>query len=206
LSSSSLSRSRNAASGAISFVPLTSRRAESVPIVHRHVERLHQRAGVLAEALLTRHERVAVMEVFHLALLQVVGEVDILVRREQEAGALTFEPVANRCDFFRCGLLFGKKMVESEHQERVGVRQNPFVNRQFVARLVDALEHCDRVAGSFAGNLLEAECRAVKKLQRAGDPLENRFSTMTEVRNVLFPLCPPKAIVTSETWTDANPM
>ena len=63
-------------------------------------------------------------------------------------------------------------MVESEHQERVGVRQNPFVNRQFVARLVDALEHCDRVAGGFAGNLLEAECGAVKKLQRAGDPLE----------------------------------
>ena len=112
------------------------------------------------------------MEVFHLAFLQVVAEADIVVRREQETGAFALEPLANGCDFLRCGLLLGKKMVESEHQERVGVRQNPFVNRQSVARLVDALEHCDRVAGGFAGNLLEAECGAVKKLQRAGDPLK----------------------------------
>src|SRR5258708_4019604 len=44
-------------------------RTESVGIVHRNIERLHQRAGILPEALLARHEGVAVVEVFHLALL-----------------------------------------------------------------------------------------------------------------------------------------
>ncbi len=117
------------------------------------------------------------MKVFHLALLHVVGEADIVVRREQQAGAFALEPLANRCDFLRRGLLLGKKMVEPEHHERVGVSQNPFVNRQLVARLVDALEHGDRVAGCFAGNLLEAERGAVKKLQRAGDPLKELRST-----------------------------
>ena len=98
----------------------------------------------MAEALLARHERVAVMEVFHLPLLQVVGEADIVVRREQQAGAFALEPLADGRDFLRRSLLLGKKMVEPEHQERVGVSQNPFVNRQLVAGLVDALEHRDR--------------------------------------------------------------
>ena len=43
-------------------------RAQPPGVVHRHVERLHQGAGVLAEALLAGHEPVAVVLVFHLAL------------------------------------------------------------------------------------------------------------------------------------------
>ena len=99
------------------------------------------------------------------------------MRRKQQAGAFTLEPLAYRCDLFWCRLLFGKKVVESEHQERVGISQNPFVNRQFVTRLVDALEHGDRVASCFTGNLLEPERGAVKKFQRAGDPLKELRST-----------------------------
>ena len=94
------------------------------------------------------------------------------MRREQQAGAFALEPLADGGDFLRRGFLLGKKVVQPEHQERIGVGQNPFVNRQLVARLVDALEHGDRVAGGFAGNLLEAERGAVEKLQRAGDSLE----------------------------------
>ena len=98
-------------SGAISLVPLTSGRTEPVLIVHCDVERLHQRAGVLAKALLTWYERVAVMEIFHLALLQIVGEADVVVRREQQAGAFAHEPLADSCNFLRCGFLLGKKMI-----------------------------------------------------------------------------------------------
>ena len=36
------------------------RRTQSVGIVDRHIKRLHQRAGILSEALLARHEGVAV--------------------------------------------------------------------------------------------------------------------------------------------------
>ena len=120
--------SRNAVSGAISFVPLTSAGRRSVGIVYRNLKRLHQRAGILSEALLARHERVAVMKVFHLPLLQVIGEADIVVRSEQQTCAFTPEPLADGRNFFRRSLLLGKKMVQPEHQERVGVSQNPFVN------------------------------------------------------------------------------
>ena len=138
----------------------------------RDIERLHQRAGVLAESLLARHELVAVMAVFHLPLLQVAREADIVMRGEQQAGAFAFEPLANGLDFLRCGFLFGKEVVQPEHQERVGVGQNPFVNRQLVAGLIDALEHSDRVAGGFAGDLLEVKRGPMEQLQRAGDALE----------------------------------
>ena len=139
--------------------------------MHRDVESLHQRTGVLPEALLARHECVAMVEVFHLALLEVVGETDIMVRREQQAGAFALEPLADGRDFLWRGFLLGKKVVESEHHERVGICQDPFVNRQLVARLVNALENGDRMAGGFAGNLLEAERGAVEKLQRTRNPL-----------------------------------
>src|SRR4029077_18281645 len=56
---------------------------ESVGIVHRNIERFHQRTGILPKTLLARHEPVAVMEVFHLSLLHVAVEADIVMRREQ---------------------------------------------------------------------------------------------------------------------------
>ena len=112
------------------------------------------------------------MEVFHLALLDVVGEADIMVRRQQQAGAFALEPFADRRDFVRRGLLLGKNVVQAEHHERVGVGQNPFVDWQLVAGLIDALEHGDGMAGDFAGNLLEAERGAMEQLQRPGDPLK----------------------------------
>ena len=63
---------------------------KTVEIVHWDIERLHQRAGVLSKALLARHKRVAVVEVFHLALLEIVGEPDIVMGRKQKAGAFAF--------------------------------------------------------------------------------------------------------------------
>jgi len=97
------------------------RRTEPVGIVHRNVERLHQGTGILPKALLAWHERVAVMEVFHLPLLQVAGEADIVMRREQQTGAFALEPLLNGGDFLWCGFLFGKKVVQSENQEGIGV-------------------------------------------------------------------------------------
>ena len=44
------------------------RRTQPELVDHRHAEPLHQRARVLAEALLARHQRVAVVGVLHLPL------------------------------------------------------------------------------------------------------------------------------------------
>ena len=62
-------------------------------------------------------------------------------------------------------------MVEPEHHQRVGVGQDPFVDRQLVAGLVDALVDRDRVPGGLSGELLKCQGRAVKQLQRACDAL-----------------------------------
>src|SRR5689334_4054615 len=68
------------------------RRSKSPRVVDGNVERLHQRAGVGGEALLAWHQGVAVMEVFDLPLLHVVGEPDIVMRSQQQAGAFSLEP------------------------------------------------------------------------------------------------------------------
>jgi hypothetical protein len=62
-------------------------------------------------------------------------------------------------------------MVEPEHHECVSVGEDPFVNRKPEARLIDALEYRDGVAGDFARQLLEVERGAMEQLERAGDTL-----------------------------------
>jgi hypothetical protein len=56
-------------------------------------------------------------------------------------------------------------MIEPEHHQGVGVGENAFIDWQLVAGLIDALEDGDRMSCRFAGDLLEAEGRAVKQLE-----------------------------------------
>src|SRR5580693_6308166 len=60
---------------------------KAVGVMYGNAKPLHQRARVLSKPLLARHEWVAVVQIFHLALLHVAGEADIVMRREQETGA-----------------------------------------------------------------------------------------------------------------------
>ena len=53
---------------------------QSPRVVDRDVEAVHQRAGVLAEPLLTRHQWVAVVSVFDLTLSEIVGEAHVVMR------------------------------------------------------------------------------------------------------------------------------
>ena len=76
-------------------------RPESELIQHRHFESFHQRARILAETLLARHELVAVMLVLHLPLLHVVGEADIVMRRQEQACAFPIEPPSDGVDLPR---------------------------------------------------------------------------------------------------------
>ena len=112
------------------------------------------------------------VQIFHLTLLKIVREADIVMRGQKEACALALKPVVDRGDFLRVRLLFGRDMVEAEHHESVGVGQYPFIDRQSITRLIDALEHRDGMAGDVLGNLLEAERRPVKQFQRARNSLE----------------------------------
>ena len=85
-----------------------------------------------------------------------LSEAHIMMRREQQARSLTLEPLADGA--ISSGKLpVLKEVVQAEHHDRIGIRQDPFVDRQLVAYLIDALEHRDRMAGDFASDLLEAE-------------------------------------------------
>ena len=147
-------------------------RAQAVLVPYGHLERLHQRASVLAEALLARDERIAVMPVLDLPLLEVVGEADVVMRCQQQACAFAPKPGADRFDLrLRC-LLVRRQVIEPEHHQRVRVGENPLVDRQRITRLIHALEHGHRMAGHLARRLLKAQRRAMEQLQRAGDSLQ----------------------------------
>src|SRR5204863_10094019 len=62
------------------FSAFHSCRVESILIHHWYTKPLHQWTCVLAEALLARDKRVAMMPVFHLALLHVGGEAYVMMR------------------------------------------------------------------------------------------------------------------------------
>ena len=147
-------------------------RPEPELIKYGHFESFHQRSRVLTEALLARHEFVAVMLILHLALLHVTGEAHVMVRREEQARAFPVEPLPDRVDFSRLGLLLGHEVIQTEHHQRVRVCENAFVDREFVPRLVNALVNGDRLAGNLAHDLLKIEGRAVEQLERAGDALQ----------------------------------
>ena len=54
----------------------------------RDTKCFHERSRVLTEPLLARYQRVAMVMVLHLALREIVREPDVVVGRQQQAGAL----------------------------------------------------------------------------------------------------------------------
>ena len=85
------------------------RRPKSEVIDDGNVERLHQRARVLSKPLLARHERVAMVQVFHLALLHVVGEADIVMRPSSRQVPSRFSHSRMRRDLLGRRLLLGER-------------------------------------------------------------------------------------------------
>ena len=129
-----------------------------------------------AESLLARDERVAVVVVLHVALLQVVRGADVVVRPENDARSLASEERAQRLDLLGRGLLFGDHMVEPEDHQRVGVGEDPLVDRQFLSGLIDALVDGHGLARYLADDALKAQQRKVKQLQRSLDALKEHLS------------------------------
>ena len=97
------------------------------------------------------------MLVVGLALGAVVGEADVVVRRQEQAGAFALQPAPDCGGLFGCGFLLGQDVIEPEHHQRVGVGQDPLIDWQLVAGLVDALEHRDGMTGHLTGKLLKRQ-------------------------------------------------
>src|SRR6185503_4927686 len=94
------------------------------------------------------------------------------MRREHETGVVALQPGPDRFDFTLVRLLLGDEVVEAEDHERVGVREDPLVDREAVPCLVDPLIDRDRVSVRFFRGFLEAEHAAMEQLEGARDALE----------------------------------
>ncbi len=73
-------------------------RAKSELIHHRHPKCFHHRTRVLSEALLARDERIPVVRIFQLALLQIFCKSHIVMGPKQKASSFSFQPLADRLD------------------------------------------------------------------------------------------------------------
>src|SRR5215212_3121761 len=115
-------------------------RTQSIPVFDRHPKPRHERARVLAEALLPRNEGIAVVRVLHGASLEIGGDADVVVRPKHETRSLASQPVANRLDFLARRFLFGEQVIESKDEQRIRIGKDSFIEWQPVAGLVDALK------------------------------------------------------------------
>src|SRR3954454_20933429 len=69
---------------------LDRRGAETPAVLYRHSQPFHQGARVLPETLLARYQRIAVMRIFHLELLEIARCAHIVMRSNNQAS--TFSP------------------------------------------------------------------------------------------------------------------
>ena len=115
------------------------------------------------------------MRVLHGALLQIGGTADIMVRSKDETSAFTAEKMPDCIDFFRGGLLFGEHVIQAEDHERVGVAEDPLVQRQFLSGLINPLKDHDRRPGNSPGDLLESQDGQMEQLQCSSDALQKHL-------------------------------
>src|SRR5579862_6460215 len=66
-------------------------------------------------------------------------------------------------------------MVEPEDHQRVGIGENPLVNRQLLAGLIDALVDGDGLPRYFADDALKVQQRKVEELERPLDALQKHL-------------------------------
>ena len=75
------------------------------------------------------NQLVTVVLVLHLSLLEVGGQSHVVMRRQDQAGALPLQPHAMRVNLLLGRLLLRHQVIEAEHHQGVGVVQDPLVNR-----------------------------------------------------------------------------
>src|SRR5215204_2744550 len=124
-------------------------RTEAPFVDDRNVQRFHQRTRELAEPLLPWNQIVAVMEIFHLALFEIVGKTDVVMRRNEKTCAFALQPSVYRFDLAGIHLEIAKQMIQSKNQQCVCVVEYPFIDRLVISRLVDTLKYGDGMTGQL---------------------------------------------------------
>jgi hypothetical protein len=115
------------------------------------------------------------MCVLHRPLLEIARHADVVVRTENQARAVAFQPRTQRLDLRRSRILLRHQVVEAKHHQRVRIVEDTRVDRQLLTRLIDALVHGHRLPGQLADQLLETEQRQMEQFERTGDALQKEF-------------------------------
>src|SRR5262249_30156706 len=76
-------------------------------IYYVHIESLDYGARVLAQAVLAWNQGVSMMCVFELPLLHILRETNVMMRANQQACSVSFQPFAKCFDLLGGGFLFG---------------------------------------------------------------------------------------------------
>src|SRR5262245_37715416 len=112
------------------------------------------------------------MRVLQLPLLRIFRKSHIVMGPEQKTGPFSLQPLADRLDL-TCGcLLFGNQVIETEHHQRVRVRQDSFVYWKLVPGLVDPLKYSNRMSCDFPYHLLKCKRGAVEQFQSPSNSLQ----------------------------------
>ena len=132
---------------------------ETVAVLDGHSEPPHQATRVRAEALLAGYQRVAVVSVFHVTLLQIGRSADVVVWPDDQTRAFAREKLPHSLDFLRRGFLLCDHVVQAEHEQRIRVGEDALIEWKFGAGLVDPLIDSDRMPRDLADDLLKRHPR-----------------------------------------------
>src|SRR5260370_40742411 len=119
-------------------------------MLDRRTQSSHQRTRVLAESLLARYQRIAVVGVFHVAFFKIGGPPNVVVRSQAKAGSPTRKELFNRLYFLRGGFLLCNHVIQTKYHQRVGVFEQTLVNGLLLPRLVDPLVNRNRMLRNLA--------------------------------------------------------
>src|SRR5689334_22033731 len=139
-------------------------RVKAPSILYGNPEAFHQRASVAGKALLSRHEGIPVMGIFHLLLLGVARSPDVVMRPHHQAGSFARQKFLDRLDFRCLGLLIHRKVIKTKYHQSIGVRENSIVDQQPLPSLIDPLVIHYWMPGSFSNDILKPYDRQMEEL------------------------------------------
>src|SRR5687767_4259151 len=97
------------------------------------------------------------------------------MRSNDQAGAFAGKKFLYRFDLLWSSFLLRHHMIQTEHQQRVGVIKNSLVERQPLPCLVYPLIIDRGMPCSLAHQILESHYRQVEEFQRASDALKKHL-------------------------------
>src|SRR5215472_10871492 len=97
------------------------------------------------------------VRILHTTLFEIRRDTNIVVRAEDQTRSFPRQELSNCLYLFGRSFLFGNHVIESEYHQSVGIRKNPFVQRQSLSSLVNPLIDRDWMFSDLTYQRLELQ-------------------------------------------------